>query len=102
VFEEEIFNLRDAGCLSSFITLTDAGLGGKSTADLRHSHEEGEKEGCLVFEGHFSSEVPPDAPRNVRRLGQASFAFKVPFKLMPPVLRKSFQYPLDCASAHTA
>lgn len=77
MFDEELFNLRDAGCVNSFRTLTDAGLGGKSTAQLRHSKEEGEDEGCLVFEGHFSSEVPPDTPKHVRRLGQASFSFKV-------------------------
>lgn len=77
VFEEEIFNLRNPACVNSFKTLTDSELGGKSTAQLRYSQDEGVDEGCLVFEGHFSSEVPPDAPKNVRRLGQASFAFKV-------------------------
>lgn len=84
MFEEDIFNLRDPGCVSAFRTLTDASIGGKSTAEIRHSKDEGEDEGCIVFEGQFSSEIPPDAPKNVRRLGQASFAFKVTYPLLPP------------------
>lgn len=77
VFTEELFNLRSAACLQSFQALTDQEFGGQSTAELRFSTEEGEPEGCLVFEGRFSSEVPPTAPPDVHKLGQAAFGSKV-------------------------
>ena len=76
VFTEELFSLRSAACLQSFQALTDQELGGQSTAELRHSTEEGEPEGCLVFEGRFSSEVPSTAPPDVHKLGQAAFGSK--------------------------
>lgn len=75
-FEEELFNLKSATCLNSFETLTDAKLGGQSTAGLAFREDDGE-DGYLVFEGEFSSEIPQHANPKVRRLGQASFASKV-------------------------
>lgn len=75
-FEEELFNLRSASCLGSFETLTDANLGGQTTAALAFQ-EGGDEEGSLVFQGNFSSAIPYDTNPKVRRLGQASFGSKV-------------------------
>jgi hypothetical protein len=69
--------VRNASSVEAFQTLTDQEFGGLSTATLRHSTDEGQPEGCLVFEGNFSSEIPSTAPPEVHRLGQAAFGSKV-------------------------
>jgi hypothetical protein len=76
-FQEELFNLKQRTCLRNFEVLTDKPLGGLTTAHLNFTDEEGSEGGCLVFEGNFSSMVPPDAPQHVHRLGQAMFESKV-------------------------
>lgn len=73
-FEDELINLKDSSCIKLFRILTDQHLKGQSTAELHHSMDDG---GCLSFHGTYSSIVPPDAPANVHRLGQASLATKV-------------------------
>ena len=86
-FEEELFNLRSPSCLSFFETLTDAKLGGQSTAALSFQTDDVEG-GFLAFEGHFSTEIPSDVDPKVRRLGQASFASQVRARLCARQSRK--------------
>ena len=75
MFEEELFNLRKPDVLKQFRVLTDQEYGGRTTAEVKHSTEEG-KEGCLVFEGDFSTEIPHDAHQDVHKLGQAAIQSK--------------------------
>lgn len=77
VYQEPLFDLSNPACVSSFQAITDQAIGGLSTAELRHSTEEGKPEGCLVFEGHFSSVIPDSAPADVHKLGQAAVTSKV-------------------------
>lgn len=76
-FDEELFNFAAPQAASAFATFTDSPLGGQSTAKVRHSTAEDGAEGCLVFEGNFSSTIPADAPPEVHRLGQAACQSKV-------------------------
>lgn len=77
VFEEQLFNFRKADVLKHFRVLTDQEYGGLTTASVKYSTEEGKPEGCLVFEGQYSSEVPRHAPPDVHKLGQAALQSNV-------------------------
>lgn len=72
--------MKSATCVNAFESLTDAKLGGQSTATLAFRNDDDE-DGYLAFEGNFSSEIPQHANPKVRRLGQASFASKVWYSL---------------------
>ena len=64
---------KSPSSVNAFQVLTDAHLGGLSTASISHTDQ---GEGAMVFHGNYNSDVPPDAHARVHKLGQASVVSK--------------------------
>lgn len=73
--------------MHDFYVITDAHLGGLTTAAHRHSTDSAPEDGYIVFEGEYSSVVPREAHEKVHKLGQATLASKVSRPPAHPLLK---------------